>query len=169
VARRRPPRAMRPHPAVRIARVTVPAALVTQLAGVAGAVAPADDAPVSYPAALGPKPDTIRIYRAVCHHSPLVKTFCCRCASAGDHAERRALDCMISDSTAGWDIAKWIAIVKSLGGVAEITIGSTSGNEVQMAGVRCHRCSPTAKSDEPRTHRGLRRQRHCLVEESKQP
>jgi hypothetical protein len=119
VVRPRPRRAMRPHPTVRIARVTVPAELATPSAAVAGAVAPPDDAPVVYPAALGLKPDTVRIHRAVCHRHPQVKTPCCLCASGGDHGEGRGLDCMISDSTAGWNIAKWVANAKSLG-VSEI-------------------------------------------------
>jgi hypothetical protein len=119
VARRRPPRAMRPHRAVRIARVTVPAARVTPLAGVTGANTPADDARAAYPAAFGLKPDTIRIHRAVCRRYPQVKTPCFMCASGGDHGEGRALVYMISGSTAGWDIAKWVANAKSLG-VSEI-------------------------------------------------
>jgi hypothetical protein len=83
VARRRPPRAMRPHRAVRIARVTVPAARVTPLAGVTGANTPADDARAAYPAAFGLKPDTIRIHRAVCRRYPQVKTPCFLCALGG--------------------------------------------------------------------------------------
>jgi hypothetical protein len=51
VVRPRPRRAMRPHFAVRVARITVPAALITALGvGVAGAVIPGDDAQVAYPA-----------------------------------------------------------------------------------------------------------------------
>jgi hypothetical protein len=107
---------MRPHPAVRIARASVPA-LVTPLAGLAGAVMPADDAQVAYPAALTLRPDRIRIHRAVCHRYPQVKTPCYMYASQGDHGEGRALDCMISDS--GWNIAKWVANAKSLS-VSEI-------------------------------------------------
>ena len=75
----------------------------------AGAITPADDARVAYHAAFGLKPDTIRIHRAVCRRYPQVITPCCLCASGGDHGEGRALDCMISDSTAGWAIAKWVA------------------------------------------------------------
>ena len=115
MARRRPPQATRPHRAVRIARVTVPAARVTPLAGVTGANTPADDARAAYPAAFGLKPDTIRIHRAVCRRYPQVKTPCFLCASGGDHGEGRALVYMISGSTPGWDIAKWVAKRQELG------------------------------------------------------
>jgi hypothetical protein len=107
VARRRPARAMRPHHAVRTARATVPAALVTPR--VAGALTPADDARMAYPAALGLKRDAFPIHRAVCHPYPQAKTTCCLCPSRGGLGEDRALDCMIFDSTAGWNIARWVA------------------------------------------------------------
>ena len=51
MARPRPRRAVRPALAVRVARIAVPAALITALgAGVAGAVIPGDGAQVAYPA-----------------------------------------------------------------------------------------------------------------------
>ena len=46
------------------------------------------------------------VHRAVCHRYPQVKTLCGLRASGGYHRERRALDCPIYDSTAGWTIAK---------------------------------------------------------------
>jgi hypothetical protein len=58
VARLRPRRAMLPHLGVRIARVTVPAALGRPLLGAAGAVTPGDDTPVAYPAASTTSPDS---------------------------------------------------------------------------------------------------------------
>src|SRR5687768_11981897 len=84
-------RAMRPHHAVRTARATVPAALVTPR--VAGALTPADDARMAYPAALGLKRDAFPIHRAVCHPYPQAKTPCCLCPSRGGLGEDRALDC----------------------------------------------------------------------------
>jgi hypothetical protein len=37
-------------------------------------------------------------------------------SSSGFHGEGRALDCMISDSSVGWDLAKWVrANARSLG------------------------------------------------------
>ncbi len=51
MTRPRPRRAIRPPLAVRVARIAVPAALITALgAGVAGAVIPGDGAEVAYPA-----------------------------------------------------------------------------------------------------------------------
>ena len=64
----------------------------------------------------GLTPDAIRVHRAVCHRYPQVKTFFGKRASGGYHGQGRALDCMISDSTAGWDIAHWVrADAKRLG------------------------------------------------------
>jgi len=62
---------MRPHPAVRIARVTVPTALVRRLAGMAGTVPPGDELRVTYAEGAGLKPATIRVHRAVCRRYPL--------------------------------------------------------------------------------------------------
>jgi hypothetical protein len=99
VARRRPPRAMRLHPAVRITRVTVPAALVRRLAGMARAVPPGDEPRVTYPAGSVLKPAAIRVHRAVCRRYPQVKTLCGLRGPGGYDRERRALGCMIYDST----------------------------------------------------------------------
>ena len=64
----------------------------------------------------GLTPDAIRVHRAVCHRYPQVKTFFGKRASGGYHGQGRALDCMISDSTVGWDIAHWVrANAKRLG------------------------------------------------------
>ena len=96
------------------------------------------NARAAYPAAFGLKPDTIRIHRAICRRYPQVKTPCFLCASGGggDHGEGRALVYMISGSTAGWDIAKWVANAKSLD-MSEMIQRQHLGNEVQRAGVRC--------------------------------
>jgi hypothetical protein len=64
----------------------------------------------------GLTPDAIRVHRAVCHRYPQVKTYLGLRDSSGYHGQGRALDIMISDSTVGWDIAKWVrANAKSLG------------------------------------------------------
>ena len=64
----------------------------------------------------GLTPDAIRVHRAVCHRYPQVKTFFGKRGSGGYHGQGRALDCMISDSTVGWDIAHWVrANAKRLG------------------------------------------------------
>jgi hypothetical protein len=68
----------------------------------------------------GLTPDAVRVHRAVCHRYPQVKTFYGLRASGGYHGQGRALDCMISDSGVGWDIAHWVrANAKSLG-VSEV-------------------------------------------------
>jgi hypothetical protein len=57
-------------------------------------------------------PDAI----AVCHRYPQFKAFYGKRASSGYHGQGRALDCMISESTVGWEIARWVrANAKSLG------------------------------------------------------
>jgi hypothetical protein len=64
----------------------------------------------------GLTPDAIRVHRAVCHRYPQVKTFFGKRASGGYHGQGRALDCMISDTTVGWDIAHGVrANAKRLG------------------------------------------------------
>jgi uncharacterized protein YgiM (DUF1202 family) len=64
----------------------------------------------------GLTPDAIRVHRALCHRYPQITSFLGRRTSSGYHGEGRALDCMISDSTVGWEIAKWVrANAKSLG------------------------------------------------------
>ena len=165
MARRRPARAMRPHHAVRTARATVPAALVTPR--VAGALTPADDARMAYPAALGLKRDAFPIHRAVCHPYPQAKTPCCLCPSRGGLGEDRALDCMIFDSTAGWNIARWVANATILD-VSEIIHWRHMATKVQMTCPDADRCSPTAIRCTPYAS-CLRRQRHRLVEDPNRP
>ena len=64
----------------------------------------------------GLTPDAIRVHRAVCHRYPQFTSFLGLRSSSGYHGEGRALDCMISDSTVGWDAARWLrANAKSLG------------------------------------------------------
>jgi hypothetical protein len=65
----------------------------------------------------GLTPDAIRVHRAICARFPQVKAFGGRRAgSDGFHSSGRAVDSMISDSTVGWQIAKWVrANAKRLG------------------------------------------------------
>ena len=64
----------------------------------------------------GLTPDAIRVHRALCHRYPQVRSFLGVRSSSGFHGEGRALDCMISDSSVGWDLAKWVrANARSLG------------------------------------------------------
>jgi hypothetical protein len=60
--------------------------------------------------------DAIRVHRALCHRYPQFTSFLGRRSSSGYHGEGRAIDCMISDSSVGWDAARWLrANAKSLG------------------------------------------------------
>jgi uncharacterized protein YraI len=68
----------------------------------------------------GLTPDAIRVHRAVCHRYPQVTSFLGVRSSSGYHGEGRALDCMISDSSVGWDLAKWLRANASKLGVMEV-------------------------------------------------
>jgi uncharacterized protein YraI len=68
----------------------------------------------------GLTPDAIRVHRAVCHRYPQVTSFLGVRSSSGYHGEGRALDCMISNSTVGWDLAKWVRANASRLGVMEV-------------------------------------------------
>jgi hypothetical protein len=83
--------------------------------GISGAPCPGGSSVES-----GLTPDAIRVHRALCHRYPQFTSFLGRRSSSGNHGSGRALDCMISDSSAGWDAARWLrANAKSLG-VSEV-------------------------------------------------
>jgi hypothetical protein len=83
--------------------------------GISGAPCPSGSSVES-----GLTPDAIRVHRALCHRYPQFTSFLGRRTSSGYHGEGRALDCMISDTSAGWAAAKWVrANAKSLG-VSEV-------------------------------------------------
>ena len=70
---------------------------------------------------IGLTPDAIRVHRALCHRYPQITSFLGRRTSSGYHGEGRAVDNMISDSTVGWEIAKWVrAHAKELGAMEVI-------------------------------------------------
>jgi hypothetical protein len=84
--------------------------------GISGAPCPSGSSVES-----GLTPDAIRVHRALCHHYPQISNFLGRRTSGGYHGQGRALDCMISDSTVGWEIAKWVrAHAKELGAMEVI-------------------------------------------------
>jgi Bacterial SH3 domain len=84
--------------------------------GISGAPCPSGSSVES-----GLTPDAIRVHRALCHRYPQISSFLGRRTSSGYHGEGRALDCMISDSTVGWEIARWVrANAKSLGAMEVI-------------------------------------------------
>ena len=79
--------------------------------GISGAPCPGGSSVES-----GLTPDAIRVHRALCHRYPQFTSFLGLRSSSGYHGQGRALDCMISNSTVGWDAAKWLrANAKSLG------------------------------------------------------
>jgi hypothetical protein len=64
----------------------------------------------------GLTPDAIRVHRALCHRYPQFTSFLGRRSSSGYHGQGRAIDGMISNSTVGWNAARWLrANAKSLG------------------------------------------------------
>jgi uncharacterized protein YgiM (DUF1202 family) len=84
--------------------------------GISGALCPSGSSVES-----GLTADAIRVHRALCHRYPQIPNFVGRRTSSGYHGQGRALDSMISDSTVGWDIAKWVrAHAKELGAMEVI-------------------------------------------------
>jgi uncharacterized protein YgiM (DUF1202 family) len=68
----------------------------------------------------GLTPDAIRVHRALCHRYPQFTSFLGRRSSSGYHGSGRALDCMISNSTVGWDAANWLRANAKRLGVMEV-------------------------------------------------
>ena len=68
----------------------------------------------------GLTPDAIRVHRAICARYPQVKTFGGRRNSNDFHGTGQALDSMISDSTVGWQIARWVRANAKQLGVSEV-------------------------------------------------
>jgi uncharacterized protein YgiM (DUF1202 family) len=68
----------------------------------------------------GLTPDAIRVHRALCHRYPQFTSFLGRRSSSGYHGSGRALDCMISNSSVGWDAANWVRANAKRLGVSEV-------------------------------------------------
>ena len=83
--------------------------------GISGAPCPGGSSVES-----GLTPDAIRVHRALCHRYPQFTSFLGRRSSGGYHGSGRALDCMISDSSAGWAAAKWVRANARKLGVSEV-------------------------------------------------
>ena len=69
----------------------------------------------------GLTPDAIRVHRALCARYPQISAFGgVRRGDGGFHGSGRALDSMISNSSVGWDIARWVRANASKLGVSEV-------------------------------------------------
>ena len=65
-------------------------------------------------------PDAVLVHRTVCARYPQVTSFGGRRGGEGFHASGQAVDCMISDSTVGWQIARWVRAHARELGVSEV-------------------------------------------------
>jgi len=65
----------------------------------------------------GLTPDAVRVHRAICARFPSVKAYGgVRADSLPEHPAGRALDAMVSSTSTGWEIARWVrANAKQLG------------------------------------------------------
>jgi hypothetical protein len=83
--------------------------------GISAAPCPGDSAVES-----GLTQDAIRVHRALCARYPQISSFGGRRSSDGFHGTGQAVDVMISNSTVGWDIARWTRANASKLGVSEV-------------------------------------------------
>jgi Bacterial SH3 domain len=83
--------------------------------GISAAPCPGDSAMES-----GLTADAIRVHRALCARYPQISAFGGRRSSDGFHGTGQAVDAMISNSSVGWDIARWTRANAAKLGVSEI-------------------------------------------------
>ena len=83
--------------------------------GISAAPCPGDSAMES-----GLTQDAIRVHRALCARYPQISSFGGRRSSSGFHGTGQAVDVMISNSSVGWDIAKWTRANAAKLGVSEV-------------------------------------------------
>ena len=83
--------------------------------GISAAPCPGDSAMES-----GLTQDAIRVHRALCARYSQISSFGGRRSSDGFHGTGQAVDVMISNSSVGWDIARWTRANASKLGVSEI-------------------------------------------------
>jgi hypothetical protein len=84
--------------------------------GISAAPCPGDSAMES-----GLTPDAIRVHRALCARYPQISSFGGRRpGDPGFHGSGQAVDCMISNSSVGWEIANWTRANASRLGVSEV-------------------------------------------------
>ncbi|HEY5820434.1 MAG TPA: SH3 domain-containing protein [Propionibacteriaceae bacterium] len=68
----------------------------------------------------GLTPDAIKVHRAICAKFPQVRAYGGVRSGGGNHGSGRAVDNMISDSTVGWEIARWVRANAKALGVSEV-------------------------------------------------
>ena len=69
----------------------------------------------------GLTPDAVLVHRTVCARFPQVSSFGGMRRGAADfHGSGQAVDCMISDSKAGWELARWVRAHARELGVSEV-------------------------------------------------
>ncbi|SER08730.1 hypothetical protein SAMN05421756_108243 [Microlunatus flavus] len=68
----------------------------------------------------GLTPDAVLVHRTVCARFPQVSSFGGTRGGGGFHGSGQAVDCMISDSTAGWALARWVRAHARELGVSEV-------------------------------------------------
>jgi hypothetical protein len=80
------------------------------------------DAPCGTGSAMeqGLTPDAVLVHRTVCATYPQVTSFGGTRGGGGFHASGQAVDCMISDSTVGWQLARWVRAHARELGVSEV-------------------------------------------------
>ena len=84
--------------------------------GISAAPCPGDSAMES-----GLTQDAIRVHRALCARYPQITSFGGRRpGDPGFHGTGQAVDCMISNSSVGWDVARWVRANASRLGVSEV-------------------------------------------------
>ncbi|MGI3779817.1 MAG: hypothetical protein ACRYG2_03490, partial [Janthinobacterium lividum] len=68
----------------------------------------------------GLTPDAVLVHRTVCARYPQVTSFGGLRGGGGFHASGQAVDCMISDSQVGWQLARWVQAHARQLGVSEV-------------------------------------------------
>lgn len=68
----------------------------------------------------GLTPDAVLVHRTVCARYPQVSSFGGARGGGGFHSSGQAVDCMISDSTVGWQLARWVRAHARELGVSEV-------------------------------------------------
>jgi hypothetical protein len=68
----------------------------------------------------GLTPDAVLVHRTVCARFPQVSSFGGTRGGGGFHGSGQAVDCMISDSKVGWELARWVRAHARELGVSEV-------------------------------------------------